>query len=377
VGERVRVFSARGAPALDLTFGGEYSVVLTSSGTEALALALELARGTRPRNEARVLLPGYACPNLVAASFAAGLVPIPCDIHSEKPFLSPASVTAAVKQNCAAVVAPHFLGLRHPLSELDEIARAAGALLVEDGAQMLVSRLRPRASLVVLSFGRGKPLSILHGGALLARTTEWGGSVAGLVSGVIASSPSGTVRRLARRLAYNLAIGPTLYPLVASLPGLGVGVVRYSPLVRGERPSVGEIRLLAGGGPSSRSRDIVRQLRALVARYPGKLADLTIAEQGTEADLLRYPVLADQRESRDRLLAELNRAGIGASALYACALPDIEGIPPLESQALPNARDFAGRLLTLPVHSGVNARHLRRVEGVLQRCLASARPLGS
>jgi dTDP-4-amino-4,6-dideoxygalactose transaminase len=377
VGERVRIFSSPRAPLVDLTFGGRYAPIFTSSGTEALALALALASGAKQRANPAVLLPGYACPNLVSAAIAAGLEPRLCDIQAGKPYLSPSCVTAAATQNCVAIVAAHFLGLRHPLADLEEIGRKTDAVLIEDAAQMLVSQLQPQASLVVLSFGRGKPLSILHGGALLVRIAEWGATPA-LPHAVRASSALGAARRLARRLAYNAAIQPAAYELVATMPGLGVGVVRYAPLVRGERPSRHELGLLTDGSAGAvASRESSRALRRLLADFPGTLTDLALPQMDPEPSLLRYPVLAPDRDVRDRLVAALNRERLGASSLYAHALPDIADVPELKSTPLVNARDFAARLLTLPVHSGVSARHIPRMRLVLEQCLGHAAARGS
>ena len=74
----------------------------------------------------------------------------------------------------------------------------------------------------LLSFGRGKPLSALGGGAL-----AWGDS-----NGAIPAPPPAAARRLAgvaRALAFDLALQPALFRCLASVPSLGIGETRFDP----------------------------------------------------------------------------------------------------------------------------------------------------
>jgi dTDP-4-amino-4,6-dideoxygalactose transaminase len=61
----------------------------------------------------------------------------------------------------------------------------------------------------------------------------------------------------------------------------------------------------------------------------------------------------------------LEEEGIGATRLYAQPLAEIQDVPPLAGGPWPNATAFAGRLLTLPVHSGIGASHVGRVDRAL------------
>lgn len=82
------------------------------------------------------------------------------------------------------------------------------------------------------------------------------------------------------------------------------------------------------------------------------------AQVGARAGrLLRYPILLNDRETRDRILQRLQQKGFGATALYQSILSDIAGVAAHISadNSLLGAQQFAGRLLTLPVHQGVTA----------------------
>jgi dTDP-4-amino-4,6-dideoxygalactose transaminase len=83
--------------------------------------------------------------------------------------------------------------------------------------------------------------------------------------------------------------------------------------------------------------------------------------------LLRYSVLVTSRVRRDEIYVQLRQAGLGASIMYAEVLPDIEGVGPLVTVPgpIPCARDFAGRLLTLPTHEDVDDATIQRTATLL------------
>jgi hypothetical protein len=164
-------------------------------------------------------------------------------------------------------------------------------------------------------------------------------------------------------MAYNHLRKPQWYWIPESLP-LGLGKTRYQPLERID--ALDGVRQRALGGAVARYQkagsDIQQALRSgLKAVANGALLDLAgVCAPG--ARLLRYPLLAASFELRERLVQALGRAGLGGSCLYGSALPAVEGIPAgLRHGGLPHATDFAGRLLTLPVHEGVTSAHIERI----------------
>jgi dTDP-4-amino-4,6-dideoxygalactose transaminase len=82
--------------------------------------------------------------------------------------------------------------------------------------------------------------------------------------------------------------------------------------------------------------------------------------------LLRYPLLATDRDSRDRLVSRLDQAGLGASRFYGCALTQMAGLPAVSSPGALSAEDFAARLLTLPVHADVRPDDVERMCAILE-----------
>ena len=334
----------------------DYEAIFVQSGTAALALALKVAAERAGPGRHRVLLPGYGCPDLVAATVFAGLEPCLVDTAPDSPFLSMESLEAWLDERVLAVVGVHFLGLAEDIPALRKRCDPLGITVIEDSAQKIPSAggIDPAADLVVLSFGRGKPAGALGGGALLLRPDAIDrDSVLRHVTG----AAQGTRWVGLRRLAYNTAIRPGPYAIMLRLPGLELGVTRYQGLA-GIEALDPQLKDCAVAGWSHASRTPLPQQQAmsdLVCHNP-LVSELSQASgHESSGPLLRYPALALDKTVRDALLASLWRRGLGASGMYLSALPDIPGLPQLPEFDLVNARSFAMRLLTLPVHADVIA----------------------
>jgi len=144
------------------------AVTLHCSGREALRVAfMELAASTHRRE---VAIPAYSCFSIPAAAVAAGLRIRLVDIEDSGQ-IARASLEGVPLEQVAAVVVTNLFGVPEPIANLAELAREAGAGVIDDAAQTLggISKEGPvgaRADIGILSFGRGKPVSALGGAPL-------------------------------------------------------------------------------------------------------------------------------------------------------------------------------------------------------------------
>lgn len=349
-----------------------YRSIGVQSGTAALALALIAARALRPEIAApEVVLPGYACPDLVAAAEYAGLTARLADIGADDPGYRLASLEAALGANTVAVVAVNFLGIGERLDEMRALLAGRGIALVEDNAQWFPEPLGEpglQGDLVCLSFGRGKPVSLLGGGLLLVREGlsdrlgDW--PHAHLAAAAPVSAP---VLR-AKMALYNVLLRPQLYALLSRNPLLKLGATRFKPLMAIAPIDPLRIRLLSGNVRHhvERARDNELRARELLAAHP-TLLDLPQQLAPRARRLLRYPLLCRDGAIRDRLWERLRAEGLGATGMYQQMLPAIEGVDDrVAAGPLPGAESFARRLLTLPLHDGVGKGHWRRMDKVLR-----------
>lgn len=345
-----------------------YRAMWVQSGTAALALALIAARRRSSHiAHPKVVLPGYGCPDLVAAAVFAGVQPVLADIGADDPGYDFDSLRAALSVDTVAVVAVNFLGLRERLAQLREIMAAyPSALLIEDDAQWfpeVSSEATLQGDMVCLSFGRGKPVSLLGGGALLINSTL---DIPNIADVVQAADETGSSLAFKMQL-YNLLLSPRIYGPVSKLPFLQVGVTRLKTLSAITKMDSRRLAMLASNLKIYRNRSQV-VADAIAAKVPGQIIDLPTRLHERAGRLLRYPILLRDREVRDRLLRCLGREGLGATALYQALLPDIDGVAAhvVVNGSLTGARQFAERLLTLPVHESVTVADVKAMGELLR-----------
>lgn len=339
-----------------------YRYLFLSSGTAALSVAMALAAELRGLAKGKVVLPAYGCPDLLAAAHYAGLLPVLADLRPDQPRYDLDAVRRSLSGDTAAVVAVNFLGIPEDLAGLRALCDARGVLLIEDDAQYFpLRRGCYEGDLVVHSFGRGKPVSQLGGGALLARGELAERALArGQILPEASSSEAGW--RLKARL-FNRVLHPLGYQVLVSLPLIDVGATVYKPLRQVYRLPGWRISYLSANIAAYRMRSRVAQGRidSLLQQYaPALNLPRTMHAQG--GPLLRYPLLCQSVAQREALQLELQRRGLGVTQMYRRPLPDIEGIPERIEGSFPEAASFASRLLTVPTTSFVNSRHLASLE---------------
>lgn len=348
-----------------------FTVRWYGSGTSALAAAVSAAVARKRVRCPEVIIPAYACPDVVSAILFAGATPILVDFAPRRPWLDIEACRRRINHNTVALIAINFLGIPERVQSLRAVAAECDAVLIEDCAQAFPNGEQGAAALgghmVVLSFGRGKPVSLLGGGAVLSRAElshllpPAGPSAAGLWA---------WTRFWLRAVTYNILRRPRLYWLLDALPlsGLGRTVFKPLPALAPAPPSIDRL-----GANIDRYRALAnrgRELRAgLSEMLAGRALDLAaVCAVPEDARLLRFPMLIEPRACA-RADNALRRAGLGSSRLYQVSLPMVTGIPELvRTQGdFPNARDFAASLLTLPTHAQVERRDIARMAEILRR----------
>lgn len=344
-----------------------YKAVFTGSGTEALSLSVRCAICKKSNVSApEVIIPAYGCPDLVAAIVAQNAVPVLVDFAESVPFMEEPGVIEAITSQTVAVVAVNFLGIFERLPLLSQICRSKRITLIEDSAQCFppFSSEDGCADFVVLSFGRGKPINLMGGGALLVRNTDQP-VLEFLVSEYPVFSVTLDIAWYIKRLIVNFILSRYVYPIIASASFLNIGQTRFYPLKSISRLDIPR-SLLEAGVMSYMEREPLHSIydRELAFVVQSGWTRLTADHGFGKVSHLRYALLAPSNELRDRSIEELNKRGIVANAFYEKILPEIEGV---EASYLkmptdyPKANKFAARLIVLPTHSGVKRKDIATI----------------
>lgn len=349
--------------SLESYFPG-WHVTPVGSGTEALAASLSDCARRKPERE-EVIVPGYCCPDLLAAIIYCGLKPVVIDIQTDDPNFDTGKLKSALSDNTLAIIAVNFMGIAAPLSELRSMAHAYGSVVIEDNAQWFPEQAEVdlmQSDYVTFSMGRGKGISVLGGGLVLSKEP-------------LAFTSTATVpySRLAWRLkctAYHLLTEPLLYGLVERLPGLNLGATSYHSLQE-LRILAPEWRGLIGANIEALRQQPKLAQRVYEAELSGKNCLSAVRDSSRTRRLLRYPVLFADSKKRDAALSELAASGLGATAMYATELSRVEGVSELAVSCdyLEGAASFAGRFLTLPTHDRVSENAALSASEIVQKWL--------
>jgi dTDP-4-amino-4,6-dideoxygalactose transaminase len=362
------MFAADHRAGLERALADEYgsaAVLLTDSGTSALALALRAAVRERP---GAVALPAYGCYDIATAADAAEVRFALYDI--EPATLGPDldSLRSALMTGARTIVVAYLYGIPIDPAPIGSLAHEFGAVMVEDAAQAAGTRIggRPAGShgrYGVLSFGRGKGVTGGRGGALLVNTPDALEPLAKPREALRGGRGSaGDVAVLAAQWALGRA---PVYGALTALPFLGLGETIYRP----PHEPGGMTRFAAGVLLRTRSeaereaeirRRTARRLSAHVER--GSALRTPAVPFASEAGFLRLPVAAAPEALRVARSADARRLGVWPG--YPRALADLDGFCARRmdpGRAISGSRSLAQCMLTLPTHSRLRERELGRL----------------
>ena len=370
----VPLWARGGREPLDTSFPGK-TVRVCGSGTQALAMALLDAKTRASVAMPEVILPAYGCPDLVAAGVYAGVRPRLVDTAPGQWGYDLGALPAALSASTVAIVAVNLLGTGDQAPELCKIAATHGVALIQDSAQHLPQDFAAPwlGEYVVLSFGRGKPLNLLRGGALLHAPARTAAFASVKVRSMTGLKQSPAVRRL-ESLAFNIATDARVYGWSRKLMGGSVGRTQYKLLEALEEGSP-HFRAYVESALAGYRHDAGYDAGIWSAACKGWAEDgiepLVCASSHATAGMLklRLAMLARDRRTRDQIVAALDSRGLGATGMYGESMEKLAGVPvEVASQGpFPNADDLAGRLFTLPTHSGVTGQTVRLTQATLRQ----------
>lgn len=337
---------------------------LECSGTAAMVVALRAMHRLRPQRD-EVIVPAWTCPLVAWAIHRAGLKLRLCDLASNHFDMDTTQLRTLAGERTLAIVPTHLAGRIADVNLALDVAHRVGAYVLEDAAQALGAQQDGR-SLGLLgdagffSLAVGKGLTLFEGGLLLTRDP--------VLRDAFAVSHDATIRPDARMdwqralelIGYTLAYRPSLLPLAYGRP-LRKALAAHDPVaavgddfgadiplhtVSTWRQAVGSRALvrLPAFLEATRAQALPRVAR--LRQIPGiTVFDDAPRQRGVWPFLL---LTLPGEAARDEALRTLWTAGLGVSRLFIHALPDyayLRHIVP--DTALPNARDFAARSLTI------------------------------
>ncbi len=342
----------------------------TNSGTTALWVAM---MALKEQSAARkIVLPSYTCPSVVAAALKADLNPVLCDMEPDRFVLDKEHLKSLIDDDTLAVVAVHLFGIPEDLEALRALVAGRDVAVIEDATQATANRdpatglpLGTLGTVGVLSFGRGKPLSVLAGGAVVGAGGKFRQEVEASWNR-LPGSPGflSTARYLAVLLAYAVLFHPRLFWIPRALPWFRVGQTWFARDFPTCKAGAGVGRMLRQVWPGLENIRAIRRRTARAFRLAlesckeVRQPDLEAVESG----LVRYPLVFDSPGRRDRALAAMEREGLGGTGMYPEPLHRIPGLQDrFPDVSCTNAESLSERILTLPLHDRVKPEDVERI----------------
>ena len=366
------------------------AVQITCSGTAALVIALMALRDRAPERS-EVVVPAYTCPLVAMAVAHCGLALRLCDLQAGSLDLCPDALATLCGPRTLAVVPTHLGGRVADVAAARALAHAAGAWVIEDAAQALGARVGGRcigtgSDMAFFSLAAGKGLTLFEGGLLVVADPRLRADCE-RIGRQLPFDPLREMRRCMELLGYaalyrprtlHWAYGRPLRQALARGDLIGAAGEDFDPgiplhRVGRWRQSVGASALarlpawLQAGAERARMRSA--QLRDVAGLTVLGDSAAMAAAQGVWPVLL---LLMPDCRRRDAALAVLWGAGVGISVPFAHSLPEYVRYRALLSaaDAAPNARDLAGRILSLGNSPWLDEESFGSVCATLARCRA-------
>jgi dTDP-4-amino-4,6-dideoxygalactose transaminase len=317
--------------------------VAVNSGTSGLHLGL-LAAGVGPGDE--VIVPSFTFAATANAVVLTGATPVFADIEADTFTLDPASAAQRVTSRTAAVLPVHLYGHPADLGPLAELARGAGAMLLEDAAQAHGASYHGSP---VGSFGEWGTFSLYPTKNM---TSGEGGMVACATSGLATA-----VRRL-RNQGMDA-------PYVHEVVGLNN---RMSDL----HAAIGRVQL-------GRLREWTAQRRANAAFFDAHLRDVVLPAErpGCAHVYHQYTVrmAGASADERDRVVRALREEhGVGASVYYPAPSHELTALRPFAPAGeLPQTARAVAEVISLPVHPSLSDSDRERIVSALRSVVTGQR----
>jgi len=368
-------------------FNLDKPIFLVSSGSAALVVALSCLKHQSSRDQ--VILPAYSCPSVIAAVIKAGLKPALCDLRPNSLGMDLDELGAKTGPDTLAIIAVHLFGIPENIIELTGLAQKRGIILIEDAAQAFGNKvhLSPQSSplnasgylgsfgdIGILSFGRGKPLSLLGGGAVLVNNQ----GVEAIAKKHFDPLPESNhvisgIRYFLNLSLYSAFYHPNLYSIPQRMPGLRLGETFFTLDFSIQKMNSYVLRV---GNKLMPHFDSIRKRRVELMRiYAEKLE--SFKEEfaffpefnGEDIALLRFPIVFKDRGKRDRILIELKKRGLGATGMYPVPLNEQGGVSPylMGNETHPNAKFVSERILTLPIHEHVRVEDIDHIRQIIEK----------
>jgi len=350
--------------------GTKYLIYL-NSGRTSLWLLLKTLSKIHPGKK-EVILPAYTCPAIASAVLKAGLVPILCDNNLEDFGLLISDLEGKINDSTLAIIVVHLFGYPANLHEVKKKCEKLDTFVIEDSAQSFGNtflnqgdkKLGLEGDAGFYSFGRGKPITLLHGGLLVIKSEKIYEEALKIYQSLNVENGLNYLNYKLKLSLYSIFSSPYLYWIPQRIPFLHLGETIFEPdfeVSKGMDLSVVLISKLL------KQFEFGKEIRRENSKWYSENLGENRVGRVDDYPYLRFPFFVKDKRIRNRLLDKLTFEGTGAALFYPCPLNELEGLREIlnDKQIYPNAKKIADTLITLPVHIGVTPQIRKKIKKII------------
>lgn len=321
--------------------------ILGNSGRTLLTLLLKSLRKKEGGTRNEVVIPGYTCYSVAAAVVRAELKIKVYDMLPSTLAPDFDSLKKTVGDKTLAVIAQHLFGVPTSVDGIASIVKPHRVYVIEDAAQALGGtlegqRLGTLGDFGFFSFGRGKPLPLGGGGAMVGKDPDI------LSALLLRTNCWGSTKIIGTALTQLMSL-PGLYGIAERLP-LGLGETVFDPTFKISSMPMGINSLGYKCMPLlERMNTHRRSIHTVYKNVFDSKEMIPLPDQST-AVYTRFPFMGGTAF----LPTDLVRLGV--RRMYPKAIADerkIRSYLAEDCEPTPGASEIARNLITLPTHQSI------------------------
>lgn len=340
---------------------GVTHVFCVSSGKAALTLILLALKDLSEKRQ--VIIPAYTCFSVPSAIVKAGLEIVLCDIDPTTFDFDYGGLERAVTNETLCVLATHLFGIPADLERIGKLCQERGVFVVEDAAQAMGGQYKGRMLGTVgdvgfYSLGRGKNITCGSGGIIVTDSNTIAAVLTRQYANLEEPPFEKDVKEFFQTSLMIIFIHPSFYWFPAEMSFLKLGQTFFYKDFPMYRLSSRRAALLQNW-----QERLTESKRTRVETAACFFKEIRVKNTQTIClPYLRFPLLVNDRQTRDLLYSLSQKNALGLSVMYPTAVNEIEEIKTtFYGKTFPMAKRVAETLVTLPTHHLLSEKDKRAI----------------
>lgn len=340
--------------------------ILTYSGRTALYVLLK-AYGLKKSDE--VIMPSYMCETVSKLLLDMGFKINFVDIDPSTYNMDINDLNEKITKSTKVVLAVHMFGIPCDIHAIMDMAQDNNSIVIEDAAQAIGAEYKNTKVGTIgdsgfYSFGRGKPITAMGGGAIATDDDSIARKCREINS--IFEQKSSDLLILIQLLGYSSLRNRTIYEILSKIVRsdefrTNMNLDDFRHRFTDLQAIVGSIQLQMLDNFNSKR---ISNAEFMIRKFKKIAVKLPEISQYCKPIFLRLPIQINESIHRDRLIYLLKKVGIETSIVYPIPLPNIYNV---DKVGYHGTEEVIKRVIALPTHPFINNYDIIKITNVIEK----------